>query len=222
MGAQAWGKEPLGIAGMNRAPSSTPKVPGLGTEDHTLPAGGFDLAAALTLLTESLPFDPETFDLATVPPGPGVFLVETAGEPFLGKSASLRRRLARLLGPSDPGKLTEAGPSAGAAPQATEAQTSGLEPRASSLKPRLNLRAAARAIHWRTTGSAFETSLLLYQAARALFPSGYRQRLRLRVPALLKLNLHNPFPRCYVTRRLGRGPAVASHSSAGTGCAGSA
>jgi excinuclease ABC subunit C len=150
----------------------------------------FDLPAALALLPYASPFAPG-FDFTRLPQCAGVFVLETGGEPFLGKSASLRRRLSRLL--------SEA------------AQTSvcaGGEDRLKSVRPRLNLRAATRAIHYQATGSVFETSLLLYRAARALLPGRYRELLRLRVPPLLKLNLDNPYPRCYVTRRLGRAPAL--------------
>jgi excinuclease ABC subunit C len=39
---------------------------------------------------------------------------------------------------------------------------------------------------------------------RAYYPGTYRQRLRLKPPALLKINLRNRFPRCYPTRRLSK------------------
>ncbi|MGB9069534.1 MAG: hypothetical protein WCC21_13280 [Candidatus Acidiferrales bacterium] len=67
---------------------------------------------------------------------------------------------------------------------------------------RLNLREVARRIRYRVTGSKFEQTLTLYQHARANFPDRYRDALRLRTPALLKVNLRNEYPRCYVTRRL--------------------
>ena len=141
-----------------------------------------------SLLPASLPFEPSRFDFTAIPAGPGVFLLETAGEPFLGKSAALRRRLLRLLGPSEP-------------------MPTGAREAARAAR-RLNLRAATAAIRYRATGSVFETSVLLYRAARAAFPERYCELLRLRPPPLLKLNLANPYPRCYVTRRLGRGPAL--------------
>ncbi len=132
---------------------------------------------ASSLLPESLPFDPAEFDFDRIPGGAGVFLLETGGEPFIGKSAQMRRRLLRLLGPERTGK-------------------------------RLNLRETARVIHYRPTGSVFETSLLLYRTLREVFPGRYQQMLRLRVPPLLKLNLANPYPRCYVTRRLTRSRGI--------------
>lgn len=142
-----------------------------------------DLLAAQSLLPFRLSFEPEKFDFSAIPSGSGVFLLETGGEPYLGKSAALRRRLQKLLGPADQ------------------------EQQAGKTK-RLNLRGATQAIRYRATGSAFETSLLLYRAARAAFPERYREFLRLRPPPLLKVNLANAYPRCYVTRRLGRGPAL--------------
>lgn len=135
------------------------------------------------LLPSRLSFGPPSFDFSAIPAGPGVFLLETGGEPFLGKSATLRRRLQRLLEEPEPGQDTRS-------------------------RRRLNLRATTRAIHFRATGSSFENSLLLYRVARAAFPGRYRKMLRLRTPALLKLNLDNPYPRCYVTRRLGRAPSL--------------
>jgi excinuclease ABC subunit C len=53
-------------------------------------------------------------------------------------------------------------------------------------------------------GSSFEAAWLIYQLNRAHYPRAYRQRLRLKPPALLKVNLANHFPRCYATRRLAR------------------
>ena len=60
---------------------------------------------------------------------------------------------------------------------------------------------AAR-IRYRVTGSKFEQTFTLYQQARQDFPRRYRDLLRLRPPALLKVNLRNEYPRCYVTRRI--------------------
>src|SRR6202041_2364040 len=65
---------------------------------------------------------------------------------------------------------------------------------------RLNLRAVAARIRYRVTGSKFEQPLPLSHQARAFFPHRYRDVMRLRPPALLKVNLRNAYPRCYVTR----------------------
>ena len=124
-----------------------------------------------------LAFDPvrdEEF-FAALPPRPAVFLVEpkqSEAQPYLARTADLRRRLERLLhAPSEPSK-------------------------------RLNLREFAAGVRFRMTGSAFEQALAFYQHARRLFPQRYRDFLRLRPPALLKLNLASAYPRCYVTRRI--------------------
>ena len=74
------------------------------------------------------------------------------------------------------------------------------EPEANS--KRLNLRQYAAAIRFRVTASKFEQALVHWQQARILWPMNYRQRLRLYSPAFVKLNLANPYPRAYITRRL--------------------
>jgi excinuclease UvrABC nuclease subunit len=51
-------------------------------------------------------------------------------------------------------------------------------------------------------GSPFELSFLHWQHARRLWPAGYRERARLRPPAVLKVSLTNAYPRCYATRRI--------------------
>jgi excinuclease ABC subunit C len=124
------------------------------------------------------PSNDENF-FASIPPRPGIFLIETrplndasASRPYLARTADLRRAAERLLRPADPASK------------------------------RLNLRQVAADFHYRVTGSRFEQSLALYQHARALFPRRYRDFLRLRPPALLKVNLRNAYPRCYVTRRI--------------------
>jgi hypothetical protein len=65
-----------------------------------------------------------------------------------------------------------------------------------------NLRGFARRIEWQIVGSAFEAQWLNYLLNKQYYPRQYRLRLRLKPPALLKLNLRNRFPRCYPTRRL--------------------
>ncbi len=124
-----------------------------------------------------LPFDPDSFNFEQLPAASAVFLLETDGEPYLNKSADLRRRISRLLQ---------------AAPE----------------KRILNLRSAARAISYQRTGSTFESTVLLWRLTKSHFPDTYRKRLRLRYPVLLKLNLDNEYPRCYLTRRLGKGTSL--------------
>ena len=122
-------------------------------------------------------FDPardEDF-FAALPPRPAVCLIEpreTSADPFLIRTQDLRRRLQRLLGPPDPASK------------------------------RLNLRDFASSIRYRLTGSRFEQTFTYYQHARQLFPNRYHNLMRLRPPAVLKVNLQNAYPRCYVTRRI--------------------
>jgi|HubBroStandDraft_4_1064222.scaffolds.fasta_scaffold66586_2 excinuclease ABC subunit C len=125
-----------------------------------------------------LAFDPARADedfFPALPPKPAVCLIETRvekAEPFLIRTQDLRRRLQRLLGPSDP------------------------------TSKRLNLRELARGVRYRLTGSKLEQSLTYYQHAKQLFPKRYRKLTRLRPPAVLKISLRNAYPRCYVTRRV--------------------
>jgi excinuclease ABC subunit C len=125
----------------------------------------------------SLAFDAaadEEFSSA-LPPKPAVCLVElndANAEPLLIRTQDLRRRLQRLLGPPDPASK------------------------------RLNLRSLARGVRYRPVGSTFEQSLTYYQHAKKLFPQRYRDLLRMRPPAVLKVSLRNAYPRCYVTRHI--------------------
>jgi excinuclease ABC subunit C len=112
----------------------------------------------------------------TLPSRPGVLLLELGGastQPYLARTADIRLAAERLL------RAPETAPS-----------------------KRLNLRHVAARIRYRVTGSKFEQTLTLYQQARAHFPRRYHDLMRLRPPALLKVNLRNDYPRCYVTRRI--------------------
>jgi excinuclease ABC subunit C len=114
---------------------------------------------------------------ALVPSAPAVFLLrgdDPRSEPYVSKTANLRRRLQRLLG----------------------------APAEHSRK--LNLRDRVRWIEYSPTGSDFESGFLLYQLLRSAFPKTYGNRLRLRFAPLVKLHLENEFPRASVTVRLGR------------------
>ncbi len=128
-------------------------------------------------LDQDLAFDPaseeEFFSLLAA--GPAVCLIQprdTKAEPYLIRTADLRRRLQRLLGP----------------PAAAD--------------KRLNLRDFAAGIRYRATGSSFEQAVVYYVHARRIFPGRYREMMRLKPPAVLKVNLRNAYPRCYVTRRI--------------------
>jgi excinuclease UvrABC nuclease subunit len=137
----------------------------------------------------SLAFDAASDEafFSALPSKAAVCLVElndANAEPLLIRTQDLRRRLQRLLGPPDP------------------------------TSKRLNLRALARAVRYRPVGSTFEQSLTYYQHAKKLFPQRYRDLLRMRPPAVLKVSLRNAYPRCYVTRHI-------SVDSSGTPTAGS-
>ncbi len=125
-----------------------------------------------------LDFNPAGADadfFPALPPRSAVCLIEPCekdAEPFLIRTQNLQRRLQRLLGPVDPASK------------------------------RLNLSDFARRIHFRLTGSPFEQTLTYYQHAKQLFPKRYRDLMRLRPAAVLKVNLRNAYPRCYVTRRI--------------------
>jgi excinuclease UvrABC nuclease subunit len=94
--------------------------------------------------------------------------------PYLGRTRDLRRRLARLLSVRRP------------------------------ISKMLNLRELTAHIEYEPVGSAFEGTWLLYQLNRHYFSRQYRDRLRLKPPALLKLKMQNRFPRCYPTRRIAK------------------
>ncbi|HET7212759.1 MAG TPA: hypothetical protein VFL79_04175 [Terriglobia bacterium] len=68
----------------------------------------------------------------------------------------------------------------------------------------LNLRAMTRRIEYQYAGSGFEMQWIVYHLNRHYYPRQYRARLRLKAPALLKLNLRNRFPRLYPTRRISK------------------
>jgi excinuclease ABC subunit C len=116
--------------------------------------------------------DSELF--AAVPASAAVFVLrgEEGSEPYVGKTANLRRRLQRLLG---------------------DAEGQGRK---------LNLRDRVHAVEWTATGSDFEASLVLYKTIRREFPKTYGERLRLRFAPLVKLILDNPYPRATVTTRI--------------------
>src|SRR5438105_453433 len=110
-----------------------------------------------------------------IPNNPAVFLLwPKEGPPYLSKTALLRRRLLRLL------KQRE--------------------------KPSrlLNLRHTVSRIEYHLTGSAFESSVVLYEQARRHFPEQYLDLIKLRMPPYVKLVLANEFPRSHITTHLSR------------------
>jgi excinuclease ABC subunit C len=116
--------------------------------------------------------------LRVVPAQPGVFALCGARKedaPYLTQTADLRRRMRRLLDPPE------------------------------SQSKRLNLREKVARIEYCVTGSAFESSLVLYDATAALF--GYteaRRRLKLHTPYFLRMTVENTFPRVYSTNKLSK------------------
>jgi excinuclease ABC subunit C len=131
------------------------------------------------VLTERLEFTParDAEAFAAVPPAPAVFLLrgeDAQSQPYVSKTANLRRRLQRLLGP--------------------------IEERTK----KLNLRERASHIEYAPTGSDFESGFLLYSVLRAAFPKTYSDRLRFRFAPFVKLHLENEYPRASITTRLGR------------------
>ena len=131
------------------------------------------------MLTERLEFAPERDAdvFSAVPPAPAVFRLRGAdaqAEPYVSKTANLRRRLQRLLGP-------------------VEERTR-----------KLNLRDRIRLIEYTPTGSDFESGFLLYRVLRTAFPKAYSDRMRFRFAPLVKLHLENEYPRASITTRLGR------------------
>ncbi len=131
------------------------------------------------MLSERIEFHPEADAevFSSVAAAPAVFLLrgeDANSEPYVSKTANLRRRLQRLL--SVPQEQTK----------------------------RLNLRDRVRWIEYTPTGSDFESGFILYKALRAAFPKTYANRLRLRFAPLVKLHLENEFPRASIATRLGR------------------
>jgi excinuclease ABC subunit C len=131
------------------------------------------------VLTEHLEFVPERDGeiFSALPAAPAVFLLrgeDPQAEPYVSKTANLRRRIQRLLGP-----VTET-------------------------TKRLHLRDRAHFIEYQPTGSDFESGFLLYKVLRSAFPRTYAKRLRFRFAPFIKLHLENEYPRASVTTRLGK------------------
>jgi excinuclease UvrABC nuclease subunit len=127
------------------------------------------------VLAQTLEFRPErdVEVFAAAPAASAVFLLRgPEGEPYVSKTANLRRRLQRLLAPPE------------------------------ERSKRLNLRPRVSEIQYTRTGSDFEAGLLLYRVLRQTFPQAYRERMKLRFAPLVRLNLDNPYPRAYITRRI--------------------
>jgi len=131
------------------------------------------------MLTNSIPFSPQNPSdfFAQFPATAAVFLLsaaDDAAEPYISKTANLRRRLQRLLAPPE------------------------------SQSKRLNLRERVARIEYSLTGSDFEATVLQYRLLRSRFPESYQKRLRLRPAPVVRFALENEYPRAYVTTRIGK------------------
>jgi hypothetical protein len=112
--------------------------------------------------------------VARVPNALGVYLLTPeSGNPYLGWSGYLSKRLSRLL----------------------------LGPRDTDSNLFAKLRAGLTQVEYWLTASRLETSLLLYWLARRHDPTQYRRRLKLRTPWLVELLTQDPFPRLFVQNR---------------------
>jgi hypothetical protein len=132
--------------------------------DTSLPIPANDLEAWL----HDLPARPAVFALF----GPEASNGSTALEPYISKTANLRRRMHRLLAPSFAGGK------------------------------RLHLGGTAVRLDYSEVGSEFATALLMLQAVRRYCGERVRKHLHLRSPSLLRLAWDNRYPRMYVTNRV--------------------
>ena len=116
--------------------------------------------------------------LRAIPAQPGVFALRgprSEDAPYLTHTTDLRRRMRRLLDPPE------------------------------SQSKRLNLREKVARIEYCVTGSAFESSLVLYDATAASFGhTEARRRLKLHTPYFLRMTMENAFPRVYSTNKLSK------------------
>ncbi len=127
------------------------------------------------LFPHEIEFDPARpgASLEQLPAKPAVFALRgVAGEPYLNRTADLRRRL---------GKLLTAGPA-----QSRRLQLAGL----------------VRRIAWAPTASEFEAQFLLYRASAAAFGERASRRMHLNAPWFLRMGMRNRFPRVWVTNNL--------------------
>jgi excinuclease ABC subunit C len=129
------------------------------------------------VLTQRLEFRPELDAefFGSLPAAPAVFLLrgdDEKAEPYVSKTANLRRRILRLLGAAESGSK------------------------------RLNLRERVRWLEYSPTSSDFESGFLLYSVLREKFPNTYSDRLHLRPAPLIKFILDNRFPRVTVATRI--------------------
>jgi len=136
-------------------------------------------------------FDPahDAEFFSALPAGMAAFVLRAntpGGEPYVSKTANLRRRLQRLLSAPDARPSKPITGSLGTPAQAR----------------RLNLRERVSAVEFLEVGGDFEAGFALYRLLRSEFPQSYATRLHLRPAPLLHMLRENPYPRVAVTSRL--------------------
>lgn len=134
---------------------------------HSVSIPENDSTADWHALWSALPASAAVFSLCCPETGP-----YAGGEPYIAKTANLRRRAQRLLSPD------------------------------SKSSKRLNLAGRIGSIAYTETGSELETALLLYRTTRRSFGERARKRLHLRPPIVLRMAWENAYPRVYVTQRI--------------------
>lgn len=140
--------------------------------------------------------DDEEF-FSALPASPAVFVLRakaSGGEPYVSKTANLRRRLERLLGSAKCAARDSAKDAPKDAPK--DANQNAIPSR------RLNLRERVRAVEFCQVGGDFEAGFALYRLLRAEFPSRYAERLHLRPAPLLQLLRDNAYPRVALSSRI--------------------
>jgi hypothetical protein len=110
---------------------------------------------------------------------------QAGAEPYVSKTANLRRRMLRLLGAQNV--------SQSAAGSVNQSVNQGR---------RLSLRERVSVVDFREVGGDFEAGLALYRLLRSELPEKYGERLRLRPAPLVQLLRENPYPRVAVTSRI--------------------
>jgi excinuclease ABC subunit C len=155
----------------------------VGTPFHFEHSVAFSLQNATEIL-RAIPTLPGVLALHGPPAEEG----QAAAQPYLTRAADLRRRITRMLAPTEPSANFQ--PSADGRPV---------------LSKRLNLSTRVARIDYTVTGSEFESNLKLYHAAASIFGlDEARRRLKLRTPFFLRFTAENAHPRVYSTNRLSR------------------
>ncbi len=127
------------------------------------------------IFPHEIAFDPQApgSALTQLPSRPAVFALSgSTGEPYLNRTADLRRRLTKLLTP------------------------------APAQSKRLQLAGLVRRILWAETASEFSAQLLLYRASVAAFGERAEKRMHLHAPYFVRMGMRNRFPRVWVTNAI--------------------